>query len=434
MNDSVQLVFFGEILDGFQRDDVQRRLGELLKLDEAKRAQLFSGARRVLKRAVTRAEAERYVQHLAKIGARLHVEPDAPQPAVANVAAPVKPAAAPTPQAPAAPTLLPQAPAAVATVAATTTPAEEEIVCPTCGERQSKRILCRACATNMPMGIAAKEEAEREAREARQAEWRAKRGLAPVGELAAASSGEESAATWGISFSGRIGRLRYMTAGFVLFTAMVLLTLYLMKHLNVSGFVLFTLGMLVVMLASVRLSVLRLHDFNRSGWWSGLMLVPYLGNVMGLVVALLPGTNGSNDHGDEPPKGSWVKLAVSIVVFCLSLGVAMQSFVEYYDKQGEGLSDNPALQNEQAAAQAMAATMLPSGEAKAAFESQYQGAQTHKVFATSSHGGWGFAAGKPSLEAALMEALSDCEARRPPYTPECSPVNVNGQWGRFEER
>ena len=68
------------------------------------------------------------------------------------------------------------------------------------------------------------------------------------------------------------------------------------------------------------------------------------------------------------------------------------------------------------------------------FEAQYQAAAANKVFAVSSHGGWGLAVGKPSLEDALEGALSDCESRRPPYTPECRPVNVNGQWGRFEEQ
>jgi uncharacterized membrane protein YhaH (DUF805 family) len=407
MNDTVQLVFFGEILQGFQRDEVQRRLGELLRLDETKHAHLFSGERRVLKRSVTRAEAERYVQHLAQLGARLHVEPEA-------------------------------APAPVQAPAPAPAPAEEEIACPNCGERQSRRIMCRACATNMPMGIAAKEEAEREAREARRAEWRARRGLAPAGDMAAGSTGAsgESAATWGLGLAGRIGRRRYMTAGFVLFTVMVMLAQLLMKHTSIGGFLFFGAGMLGVLFMSMRLAVLRLHDFNRSGWWSLVMLVPYLGGVASLVVALLPGTEGSNEHGDVPRKGSWVRLGLSVVVFCLALGYTLQSFLAFYSASDGlgGLGDNPALPQGQAPAAAMAAAMLPSGDARAAFEAQYQAAAANKVFAVSSHGGWGLAVGKPSLEDALEGALSDCESRRPPYTPECRPVNVNGQWGRFEEQ
>ena len=399
MNDSVQLVFFGEILQGFQRDDVQRRLGELLKLDETKHAHLFSGERRVLKRSVPRAEAERYVQHLASLGAKLHVEPEAPQPATAP---------------PAAPQLA---------------PAEEEIVCPTCGERQSRRIMCRACATNMPMGIAAKEEAEREAREARRAEWRNRSGLAP----ADTGPDEASAPTWGFGFSGRIGRLRYMTAGFVLFSVMVLLTHLLMKRMSIGGFVFFGAGMLAALFVSIRLAVLRLHDFNRSGWWSLGMLVPYVGGVASLVVALLPGTEGSNEHGDRPRKGSWGLLGASVVAFCLALGYTLQSFLAFYNDP-EGLAGSAALPDEQAAAAAMATAMLPSGDARAAFEGPYRAAAGIKVFAVSSHGGWGFAAARSSLEDAVEAALSDCEARRPPYTPECRPVNVNGQWGGFEER
>lgn len=418
MNTPVQLVFFGEIVEGFQRDDVQRRLGELLKLDEPRQALLFSGARRVLKRSMTRAEAERYVDHLAKLGARLHVEPDGADPAAAG------------PQV--------ASMAATASAAAPAAPAnEEEIVCPNCGERQSKRIICRACATNMPMGIAAKEEAEREALQARRAEWLARRGLAPQGEdmaaAADASAGGESPATWGTGLSGRIGRTRYMAAGFVLLTAMVLLTHFVVQRMSVGAFVFFGLGMLAMLFLSMRLAVLRLHDINRSGWWSLVMLVPYVGGVASLVVALLPGTEGSNEHGDAPRKGTWLRLGLSVVAFCLALGFTLQSFVALYEAEA-GLAGGDEPQQEQAAESALAATLLPSGAAKAAFDTQYQPAAANKVFAVSSHGGWGFSTARTSLDDAVQAALSDCEARRPPYTPQCRPVNVNGQWGQFDER
>src|SRR5437868_14265348 len=84
MDAQVQLVFFGEVLEGFHLDEVKRKVGQLLKLDEARVAQMFSGARTVLKRATTHDDAQRYTSVLAKAGARIHIEPHG----VKTVAAP----------------------------------------------------------------------------------------------------------------------------------------------------------------------------------------------------------------------------------------------------------------------------------------------------------------------------------------------------------
>ena len=116
METRVQLIFLGEILGGFRLEDVKRSLGELFKLDEAGQARLFSGARVVLKRSVDPAEAQRYVARLAKIGARLYIEPSghahAPAPDPQSRAQPAPALATPLPPlslAPTAPT--PPAPA-----------------------------------------------------------------------------------------------------------------------------------------------------------------------------------------------------------------------------------------------------------------------------------------------------------------------------------
>ena len=51
----------------------------------------------------------------------------------------------------------------------------------------------------------------------------------------------------------------------------------------------------------VAVSVKRLHDRNKSGWWMLVALVPYIGWIWYVVdVALLDGTHGSNDFGPDP--------------------------------------------------------------------------------------------------------------------------------------
>jgi uncharacterized membrane protein YhaH (DUF805 family) len=56
-------------------------------------------------------------------------------------------------------------------------------------------------------------------------------------------------------------------------------------------------GLLVPMLA---VTVRRLHDTNRSGWWILVALIPYAGGLVLTVLMCLPGTTGPNRFGDDP--------------------------------------------------------------------------------------------------------------------------------------
>ncbi len=56
---------------------------------------------------------------------------------------------------------------------------------------------------------------------------------------------------------------------------------------------------LALILPALAVTVRRLHDTDRSGWWILLGLVPFGGLVL-LVFFALPGTSGPNRFGDEP--------------------------------------------------------------------------------------------------------------------------------------
>lgn len=60
------------------------------------------------------------------------------------------------------------------------------------------------------------------------------------------------------------------------------------------------LYLLVSFVPMQALTVRRLHDSNHSGWWIWLKLLPLLGWLLVQILALLPGTSGSNRHGDDP--------------------------------------------------------------------------------------------------------------------------------------
>ncbi len=441
METRVQLIFLGEVLGGFRLDDVKRRLGELFKLDEAGQARLFSGARVVLKRSVEPAEAQRYVARLAKIGARLYIEPSGhahapapdpqpraqPTPGLATplptitlpAVAPVpptapKPAPAPAPVATAAP-----APAAAKpTVSAAVT---EEIVCPTCGERQSKRLLCRSCATNMPMGIAAKLEAEQEARAARMDELRARRGLGAGGGDA---SSEDAPSAWGLDMSGRMGRLTYATAGNVAAAALFFALFWLLRQPSVPRACAFLLVLLGTMVLYMRWTVLRLHDCNHTGKWTFLLFVPTLGSLMGLLLYVWPGTRGDNDHGGLPRKGSWLFLLLSVGLLVPATGMLASTAKRVMQEGALTAAGLPFPGGDEARS---ASVELTSDEASDAFQTEYAAGARHKAFAVSPDGAWGWHAGAASQDEAIRAAVADCDARRKAYTAPCEPVSVDGR-------
>jgi hypothetical protein len=75
---------------------------------------------------------------------------------------------------------------------------------------------------------------------------------------------------------------------------------------------------------------------------------------------------------------------------------------------------------------------LPPGEAQAAFQNDYTRAPGHRAFAVSAAGAWGWKSGAASADAAMEAAVASCEVRRTPDTPECEPVNVDGEWGSMQ--
>lgn len=61
---------------------------------------------------------------------------------------------------------------------------------------------------------------------------------------------------------------------------------------------------LAVLIPSLAVTVRRLHDTDRSGWWILIVLVPLIGTIVLLVFALLEGTPGSNRYGPNPKEAT----------------------------------------------------------------------------------------------------------------------------------
>lgn len=63
-----------------------------------------------------------------------------------------------------------------------------------------------------------------------------------------------------------------------------------------------TLGIfaLVHLLPSIAVTVRRLHDTNRTGWWALLAFIPVAGPLVLLYFAVLPGDLQPNNYGPNP--------------------------------------------------------------------------------------------------------------------------------------
>lgn len=60
---------------------------------------------------------------------------------------------------------------------------------------------------------------------------------------------------------------------------------------------LLVMAMLALVIPSIAVSVRRLHDTGRSGWWYLLNFVPYIGGIVLFVFFLLPSELDENEYG-----------------------------------------------------------------------------------------------------------------------------------------
>lgn len=108
-------------------------------------------------------------------------------------------------------------------------------------------------------------------------------------------------------FSGRARRTEYWM--FALFNLIFAFVLALLDRLlgtasrNGGVGILGGLYSLAVLLPSLALSVRRLHDVGKSGWWLLIALVPCVGAIYLFILTVTDSDPGPNQYGPNP-KGS----------------------------------------------------------------------------------------------------------------------------------
>jgi uncharacterized membrane protein YhaH (DUF805 family) len=107
-------------------------------------------------------------------------------------------------------------------------------------------------------------------------------------------------------FQGRARRKEYWM--FVLFNIIVSVVLHILDRVlgtasEAGGGLLGGIYALAVLIPSIAVTVRRLHDTGRSGWWILIVLVPLVGWIVLLVFMVLDSQPGSNEYGPNPKEG-----------------------------------------------------------------------------------------------------------------------------------
>jgi uncharacterized membrane protein YhaH (DUF805 family) len=105
-------------------------------------------------------------------------------------------------------------------------------------------------------------------------------------------------------FDGRARRKEYWF--FVLFNLIVALVLAFLDGMigtfdAETGYgVLSGVYMLAVIIPGIAVTIRRLHDSDRSGWWWLICFIPLIGAIVLIVFMIIDGTAGQNQYGPDP--------------------------------------------------------------------------------------------------------------------------------------
>lgn len=142
-----------------------------------------------------------------------------------------------------------------------------------------------------------------------------------------AAVGEAAAETQPVSLfavSGRIGRMRYIAYGVLVWFVLSFVAGILAAVLGQAGVFVALLAWAAMLVLGFMLTIQRCHDFDTSGWLSLLFLVP----LVNLVFWFIPGTDGPNRYGPPTrPNGAAVIIGACVVPVVLVVFIGILAAV-----------------------------------------------------------------------------------------------------------
>ncbi|WP_116215061.1 DUF805 domain-containing protein [Streptomyces olivoreticuli] len=104
-------------------------------------------------------------------------------------------------------------------------------------------------------------------------------------------------------FSGRARRQEYWM--FTLISTVISIVLAIADTVLGTGEIIEAVYTLALLLPMIAVTVRRLHDTDRSGWWFLIGLVPIVGWIVMLVFMCLDSTPGHNNYGSSPKQPTY---------------------------------------------------------------------------------------------------------------------------------
>ncbi len=101
---------------------------------------------------------------------------------------------------------------------------------------------------------------------------------------------------------------------------------------------------------SILLAIQRLHDFDASGWWSVLIVIPLANLVLYLVLLIMPGAQGPNRFGNPPPPNTTGVILLALILPLIAVigiiaAIAIPAYQDYAARAREAApSSAPAQQ------------------------------------------------------------------------------------------
>lgn len=141
-----------------------------------------------------------------------------------------------------------------------------------------------------------------------------------------------------LSWSGRLGRLRFFTYYFV--NVLLVMTLLALLSASVVGAqnlqavfgLLFGIIYITAFVFVISLFKRRLNDINASGWFSLVMFIPLLNFILFLVLLFMPGTNTSNRFGAMPAANKTAAMVGILLVAFTFVGIVAAISIPAYQK------------------------------------------------------------------------------------------------------
>jgi len=124
------------------------------------------------------------------------------------------------------------------------------------------------------------------------------------------------------------------------------------------GFLVGMVALVAAVWVNVQITVQRLHDLGWSGWLWFLHLVPFVGSIFPILLIVLPGNAGANQYGAPPPRKSTAVKILSVLwlafiplIFVLGISLGMSGYLDQLETGVDNTYESSSITSDEASDQ-----------------------------------------------------------------------------------